>query len=319
MNKLNKFKRVTIITLCSLLLLYLGTNANAAKNIAIDNGSSGKTSNLNNLSEMLQNNDSFKSDEIKSGQKLSIPKLNENATKATAPNPLASKSIADNALTNKTSGKSANKSTTSKSLTNKSTTNSTDKSTINSPTGKSSTNSSKAKTSIKASKDISASNSSSSKTTAKTTTGTSKENNSGSASKSSNTSTKESTTDVIPYTNSDLDLLARLIEAEAGGEGYNVKLAVGAVVINRVQSKEWAPTISDVIYQKFDSYYQFTPVQNGTINNPASADSIKAAKEALTDKDPSQGAIYYFDNSTTNEWIRSKRITVHLGNMIFAK
>lgn len=319
MNKLNKFKRITLISLCSLLLFYLGTNANAAKNIVSYNGSPGKTSNLNYLSEKQLNNDNFKSDEINSGQKLTIPKSNENATKATAPSPLVSKSTADKALTNSTSGKSAIKSTTSKSLTNKSTTNSTDKSTINSPTEKSSTNSSKAKTTGKAAKEKSASTSSSSKTTAKITTGTSKANNSGSASTSPSTSTTENTTAVIPYTNSDLDLLARLIEAEAGGEGYNVKLAVGAVVINRVQSKEWAPTISDVIYQKFDSYYQFTPVQNGTINNPASADSIKAAKEALTGKDPSQGAIYYFDNSTTNEWIRSKEITVHLGNMIFAK
>ena len=66
---------------------------------------------------------------------------------------------------------------------------------------------------------------------------------------------------VIPYSSSELDLLARLIEAEAGGEALQAKIAVGAVVVNRVQSGDWASTITKVINQKFDNYYQFTPVK----------------------------------------------------------
>lgn len=148
------------------------------------------------------------------------------------------------------------------------------------------------------------------------------------ATTSSNTSTSTSkntttastnNTGVISYTKDELDLLARLIEAEASGESYTTKVAVGAVVVNRVQSKDWASTITDVIYEKYDKYYQFTPVQNGMIKKAASADSIKAAKEALGGNDPSKNAIYYYDNSTTNEWIKSKTVTVRLGNMIFAK
>jgi spore germination cell wall hydrolase CwlJ-like protein len=124
---------------------------------------------------------------------------------------------------------------------------------------------------------------------------------------------------VISYTNADIDLLAKLIEAEASGETMQAKIAVGAVVINRVQSKEWAPSVSKVIKQKFGPYYQFTPVKIGTINNKPSAASKKAAWIAMFGSDPSKGAIYYFDQSSKNTWLWSKPQTAKLDHMIFVK
>lgn len=124
---------------------------------------------------------------------------------------------------------------------------------------------------------------------------------------------------VIPYTQAEVDLLARLIEAEAVGISYNAKVAVGAVVVNRVQSSDWPSTIADVIYQVINGYYQFTPVKNGYINKPASSDSIKAAWAALYGSDPSKEAMFYFDDSSTNQWLRSKPVTAKIDNMIFVK
>lgn len=121
----------------------------------------------------------------------------------------------------------------------------------------------------------------------------------------------------LSYTASDLDLLARLITAEAQGEEYNAKVAVGAVVLNRVKSGSFKNTISGVIYEVIDGYYQFTPVLNGWINNPASADSIKAAKEALSGVDPTNGALFYFDNTATNKWLLSRPVSIKIDNMIF--
>lgn len=145
----------------------------------------------------------------------------------------------------------------------------------------------------------------------------SQSSNNTSSSSSSNTSSNSSS--VIPYTQKEIDLLARLIEAEAGGESYQAKVGVGGAVINRVQSSDWPSTITDVIYQKFGEYYQYTPVKNGMINKPASADSLKAAKAALNGSDPSKGAIFYYDNSSTNEWIRSKTVTARIDSIIFCK
>lgn len=117
----------------------------------------------------------------------------------------------------------------------------------------------------------------------------------------------------------EVDLLARLVEAEAGGETYQAKIAVAATVINRVQSGEWAPTIAGVINQKFDEYYQFTPVKNGMIRNTPSAKSVKAAWIALFGSDPSNNAIFYYDQSCKNEWLLAKQKTARLDHLTFAK
>lgn len=124
---------------------------------------------------------------------------------------------------------------------------------------------------------------------------------------------------VIPYSGNEVGLLARLIEAEAGGESMQAKIAVGAVVVNRVQSGDWASTITGVINQKFGDYYQFTPVKNGTIHNTASDASKKAAWIAMYGSDPSNGAIYYFDQSSKNQWLWSKPLTAEIDHMVFVK
>ncbi|MBN7771773.1 cell wall hydrolase [Clostridium aminobutyricum] len=116
----------------------------------------------------------------------------------------------------------------------------------------------------------------------------------------------------------DLDVLARLITAEAQGEPYDAKVAVGAVVMNRVESGLWAATIKDVIYQNINGYYQFTPVANGWINKPAESESIKAAQAALSGVDPTSGAQFYYDDKATNTWILSKPISVQIGHMTYA-
>jgi spore germination cell wall hydrolase CwlJ-like protein len=116
----------------------------------------------------------------------------------------------------------------------------------------------------------------------------------------------------------DVDVLARLIMAEAQAEPYEAKVAVGAVVINRVQSGQWAGSIKGVIYQKSGGYYQFTPVQNGWINKPADAECIRAAKAALNGADPTGGAQFYYDDSVTNEWILAKPVSTQIGHMTYA-
>ncbi|NFQ27433.1 LysM peptidoglycan-binding domain-containing protein [Clostridium sporogenes] len=124
---------------------------------------------------------------------------------------------------------------------------------------------------------------------------------------------------IVNYTASDLDLLARLVTAEAQSEPYSAQVAVASVVINRIKSSQFPNSISSVIYQKSDGYYQFTPVVNGWINKPATEASKKAAKEALYGSDPSKGALYYFDDSATNKWLWSKPITARIGNMVYVK
>lgn len=121
-----------------------------------------------------------------------------------------------------------------------------------------------------------------------------------------------------PSASADLDLLSRLIMAEAQGEPYQAKVAVGAVVMNRVKSGLFADSVKGVIYQNINGYYQFTPVANGWINKPANTDSINAAKDALSGSDPTGGALWYYDVSTTNQFMLSKKVAIKINNMVFA-
>ncbi|NLJ76842.1 MAG: LysM peptidoglycan-binding domain-containing protein [Peptococcaceae bacterium] len=123
---------------------------------------------------------------------------------------------------------------------------------------------------------------------------------------------------LIRPTLADVDLLARLITAEAEGEPYEGKVAVGAVVLNRVGTPGFPKTIRDVIYEKGNGIYQFEPVLNGWINRPASSSSLQAAIEALRGADPTNGAIYFFANYANSNWLWARPISRIIGNAIFS-
>ncbi|WP_231848310.1 LysM peptidoglycan-binding domain-containing protein [Tepidanaerobacter acetatoxydans] len=117
-------------------------------------------------------------------------------------------------------------------------------------------------------------------------------------------------------------LLARLIEAEAEGEPYIGKVAVGAVVVNRVLSDKFPNTIKDVIYHVDETgAYQFEPVLDGRLFTVVvSSDSYKAADEALGGLDPTGGALFFFNPyKISNKWLLSKPIIYRIGNHVFAE
>lgn len=130
-------------------------------------------------------------------------------------------------------------------------------------------------------------------------------------------STPAATPASISYTQYELDLLARLITAEANNQPNQAKVAVGAVVVNRVQDSRFPNTISGVIYERSGGYYQFTPVENGMINKPASEQAKAAAYEALHGSDPTNGALYFFDDTATNTWLWSKPLALRSGDMVY--
>ncbi len=116
--------------------------------------------------------------------------------------------------------------------------------------------------------------------------------------------------------NSNINLLARIINGEARGESYEGQVAVGAVVLNRVRHSSFPNTIAGVIYQPG----AFTAIDDGQINKPVEDSCYKAAKDALNGWDPSGGAIYYYNPLTaTSSWIRSRPVIKHIGKHVFCK
>lgn len=112
-------------------------------------------------------------------------------------------------------------------------------------------------------------------------------------------------------------LLAQLITAEAKGEPYSGKVAVGNVVMNRVESNNFPDTIRGVIFQTG----QFSPVTNGSIHNEPTESAIKAAKEVLNGKQVvGSGALYFYNPSTAkSKWIFSRVTLATIGNHRFAR
>ena len=111
-----------------------------------------------------------------------------------------------------------------------------------------------------------------------------------------------------------LDLLARVISAEARGEPYSGQVAVGAVILNRVEHPSFPNTVAGVVYQPG----AFTCMVDGQIDQPVADSAYRAARDALNGADPSGGAIYYFNPSTaTSAWIWSRPLIKVIGSHRF--
>ena len=117
------------------------------------------------------------------------------------------------------------------------------------------------------------------------------------------------------YNESETYLLGRLVHGEARGEPYVGKVAVAAVVLNRVKSPSFPNTISGVIYQSG----AFDAVSDGQINLTPDEDSLRAARDALNGWDPTGGCLYYYNPATaTNGWIWSRIVQLSIGKHNFA-
>lgn len=120
------------------------------------------------------------------------------------------------------------------------------------------------------------------------------------------------------FSQQDIDLLARLVHAEAAGEPYTGQVAVAASILNRIKSPLYPNTVSGVAYQIVAGCYQYSPVLDGRINLPADKNAYQAVYDALGGWDPSYGALgFYNPAKTSNQWVRQQAVTTVIGNHIF--
>lgn len=93
----------------------------------------------------------------------------------------------------------------------------------------------------------------------------------------------------LAYEVDEVTLLAGIIECEAGGQDYEALLAVGASIMNRVESSHYPDNIFDVIHQKG----QFPPATSGCLERwlkkGPTKKAIKAAKAAMNGDDNTGG------------------------------
>ncbi|GIP37716.1 spore cortex-lytic enzyme [Paenibacillus sp. J31TS4] len=111
-----------------------------------------------------------------------------------------------------------------------------------------------------------------------------------------------------------LEQLARIIYSEARGETFTGQVAVGAIVLNRVQSNLFPDSISEVIFQPG----QFSAVDDGQYWLKPDETSYKAARAALNGSDPTKGALFYYNPViATAEWSKKRPTMAVIGAHIF--
>jgi hypothetical protein len=118
------------------------------------------------------------------------------------------------------------------------------------------------------------------------------------------------------FSENEIDLLARLVRAEARGESFEGKVAVANVVLNRIASGKFPSTIHGVIYQSG----QFSPVSDGSINRPADSESRRAAEHAIASGDGLNGSLYFYNPRTaSSRWLDGLTTVAVIGAHTFKK
>lgn len=121
---------------------------------------------------------------------------------------------------------------------------------------------------------------------------------------------------IAPYSNQDIEDLARLVYGEARGEPFAGQVAVAAVVLNRVDSGQYGKSIKEVIFEPG----AFTAINDGQFYLQPDDTSYQAVQAALRGWDPSEKALYYWNPDTaTNQWVWSRSIVTRIGQHVFAR
>ncbi|WP_446697283.1 spore cortex-lytic enzyme [Thermoactinomyces mirandus] len=118
------------------------------------------------------------------------------------------------------------------------------------------------------------------------------------------------------FSNNDIQLLAQAVYAEGRGEPYIGKVAIAAVILNRIESEKFPDTVSGIIFQPL----AFEAVADGQIWLQPDEEAKKAVRDALNGWDPSGGALYYFNPArATSKWIWSRPQIKKIGDHIFTR
>lgn len=111
----------------------------------------------------------------------------------------------------------------------------------------------------------------------------------------------------IKLSETDKNVLLRIVEAEATGEDIRGKMLVANVILNRVESDEFPNSVEGVVFQQKGGKYQFSPIRDGRYNKVSITNETREAVErVLNGEDESQGALYFMSrrqaNSNNAKW-----------------
>ncbi len=105
---------------------------------------------------------------------------------------------------------------------------------------------------------------------------------------------------MIEQTAENIEVLERIVEAEATDQDVYGRMLVANVVINRVHSKYFKNTVKGVVFEKIGGYEQFAPIRDGRyFTVPITEKTREAVRRVLAGEDYSDGALYFFQRDIT--------------------
>ena len=126
-------------------------------------------------------------------------------------------------------------------------------------------------------------------------------------------------------TEKELEVLLRIVEAEAGCEDEEGKLLVANVILNRLNSDKFPDSVSEIVFQQENGITQFSPVSDGSYDRvQISEETVRAVGRALDGEDISEGALYFaardYADSKRMRWFDEKlTLLFRLGGHEFFK
>lgn len=114
-----------------------------------------------------------------------------------------------------------------------------------------------------------------------------------------------------PLDMSELEVLLKIVEAEAGCEDEDGKLLVANVILNRLNSDKFPDSVSEIVFQQENGITQFSPVSDGSYDRvQISEETVRAVGRALDGEDISEGALYFaardYADSNRMRWFDEK-------------
>lgn len=103
---------------------------------------------------------------------------------------------------------------------------------------------------------------------------------------------------IYEISNTDFNILSRIVEAEATDKDIKSKILVANVVLNRLKSEDFPDSIEGVVFQRENGAVQFSPTADGRYYSVNVTESSRESVErALTGEDYSEGALYFVERS----------------------
>ena len=100
----------------------------------------------------------------------------------------------------------------------------------------------------------------------------------------------------------DYQILLKIVEAEAGEEDIKGRVLVANVIMNRIRRSDFPNTVTDVVFQYVNGVPQFSPTYDGSIYTVSVTDDTReAVRQALNGVDYSEGALFFIQKSAAEK------------------